>query len=595
MSDSDISKNLSLRVMQFPQHLIVQNLKNIIKLQLISTSKNTENIKLEIQSENLNVELLNNESNEFDIKPKETKIIELNLIPTADGTGKLSINAFWIKEIQYKIKVQKIRENVPSNKFSNLLEYYHFQKKDFLEKFNPTDFIIELPKDEIKRFEKLIANSSGSQSEKIIIKLSKAYLNNKQLERALITANKLSKEKKRIHLIRDMIRAYSFVDSENSIKYIEKLPDSIDKSELLKTIALDHLYTNPDLAINIASKIMDFKEKKECFIEIIQRIVQEKPEVTLEISKFIQLESDLHTKIQFNIAESYWRKGNLEKSKEVLVRIAYLVKEKSDSDNYRFLRDAIYGLAEIDSPITAHNIIESINNQKLKERVAKDLFNDLYFLVEEIKTKIESKLINSFQHFLNTYSSNVNESIINFARKGGNLSLNTLSGDTTFRNLFIFLFNLNFSIFPFFERIYSDLKMNSNQSIAYYIFPCTENLSQPEFEILNSTLKFLIASKIRISNEFNIYNLDFIPYLNKPTIILGVDSSSIKQSLQNKLSRMKNKIDIIFDDSFFAGGKSKDYLNNIFESNIFKITNLVLSYEFINNYDLFKELVLNLM
>ncbi|MBY8982805.1 MAG: hypothetical protein KGD57_07645 [Candidatus Lokiarchaeota archaeon] len=595
MSASDVSKNILLKVIQLPQNLLVPSIQNVLKMELISTSKKIENIKLEIQAENLNIEFLNNESSDIVLKPKETKIVDINLIPTADGIGKLNINAIWTKETQYKVKVQKIRENIASNRFSNILESYHFKKKDFLKKFNPTDYIIDISKDEIKRLEKTLDNHSDSETERNIITLSKAYLSNKQLERALITANRLSNDKKRLSFIKDIIRAYAFVDSQYTLKYIDRLDKKINISEMLKTIALDEVYKNPDMAINIASRIEDLKQKEECFIEIIEKIVQKKPEVTIELLKYIKLDVDTYLKIMLNIVESYWRMGNLDKTKEILLRIIYFVKDKSNSSNYKFIRDAIYGMAELFSPKIADNIIESIENQKLKEKVAKDLFNDIYFLVEEIKTKIETKLINSFQYHLNTYASNLNEYIINFARKGGNLSLNTLSGDTSFKNLFISLFNFNFSIFPIFEKLYSDLKINSNQSIAYYIFPSTENLNQAEFEIISTTLNFLIKSKIRNTNQFNIYNLDFIPYLGKPTIIIGTENSSIKQWVENKLSKLKRKIDLIIDDSFFAGGKSKDQLASIFESNIFKITNLVLSYEFINDYSVFKELVQSLI
>ena len=75
----------------------------------------------------------------------------------------------------------------------------------------------------------------------------------------------------------------------------------------------------------------------------------------------------------FNIAESYWHLGNLEQTKDILLRIIYFVKDKHNSSNYKFIRDAIYGLGEIYAPNIADNLINSIEDQKLKEKIAKEL------------------------------------------------------------------------------------------------------------------------------------------------------------------------------------------------------------------------------
>ena len=59
--------------------------------------------------------------------------------------------------------------------------------------------------------------------------------------------------------------------------------------------------------------------------------------------------------------------------------------------------------------------------------------------------------------------------------------------------------------------------------------------------------------------------------------------------------KVKNEINIIIDDDFFKGGKTVESLNSIFYGNNFKIVNLILSYEFINDYDIFKTFVQSLI
>ena len=49
------------------------------------------------------------------------------------------------------------------------------------------------------------------------------------------------------------------------------------------------------------------------------------------------------------------------------------------------------------------------------------------------------------------------------------------------------------------------------------------------------------------------------------------------------------------DDSFFAGGASLENLKGIFPQNKCKVLNMVLSYEFINNYDFLRAVINSLL
>ena len=99
--------------------------------------------------------------------------------------------------------------------------------------------------------------------------------------------------------------------------------------------------------------------------------------------------------------------------------------------------DAIHGIAEIENPVAAHSIIEGMSEQAQKERITKDLFDIIYELVDEIRTKIESELIFSQYFLLNTYISNINKEIKSFSGIGGNVSNNILLGDFNFKLVFI--------------------------------------------------------------------------------------------------------------------------------------------------------------
>lgn len=268
--------------------------------------------------------------------------------------------------------------------------------------------------------------------------------------------------------------------------------------------------------------------------------------------------------------------------------------KKIKKNSYEFLKDAIWGLAEIHSPQTADTIIKSIPSQELKEKVAKDLFSVIYEMVDEVKTKVEATLVSSQYYILNTYVSTINENLKNFSLIGGNVSNNILTKDFNFNVALLSLFSFDFSIFPILDRVYNDLKYNLNKSIAYYILPSKENYNENELSVLNYTLNLFFSNLAKSSSQVFIYNLDFIPYLGKPTIIISSEQN-VFDYINSKIKKIEDSVNLIIDDSLFKGGKIVENLNQNFPSPKCKIINLVLSYEFINDYNLFKAFIQSLI
>ncbi|KKM21720.1 hypothetical protein LCGC14_1632560, partial [marine sediment metagenome] len=135
---------------------------------------------------------------------------------------------------------------------------------------------------------------------------------------------------------------------------------------------------------------------------------------------------------------------------------------------------------------------------------------------------------------------------------------------------------------------------NQNKSFAYYIFPSKDNYDENEEKILRNTLRQFFKNVINTHSQGLIFNLDFIPYLGKPTIIIS-SIPEINEILYTKIKKIGDGVNIIIDDSVFKEGKIYKSLQNIFPSNATRIVNLVLSYEFINDYNLFKTVLLSLL
>ncbi len=77
--------------------------------------------------------------------------------------------------------------------------------------------------------------------------------------------------------------------------------------------------------------------------------------------------------------------------------------------------------------------------------------------------------------------------------------------------------------------------------------------------------------------------------MGKPTIILSTQNSQlITSKIQDKLA---DRVKLIVDNDLFEGGKAKEFLDRVFSSNNITIINLILSYEFINDYDILKAFI----
>ncbi|MHA1194175.1 MAG: hypothetical protein ACTSP9_18125, partial [Promethearchaeota archaeon] len=217
-----------------------------------------------------------------------------------------------------------------------------------------------------------------------------------------------------------------------------------------------------------------------------------------------------------------------------------------------------------------------------------DVFDEIYVMVDEIKTKIEPTVVFSQYYSLNVLTSKSSKEIRDFSFVGGNVSNNVLMDDFNFNFTFITLFSLDFSIFPFIDRVYNDLKNNSHKSFAYYLYPSISNHNEEELQIMQSTLtQFFPINKMK--GPITMFNLDFIPYLGKPTIILSTQNSQlISSKIQKKLG---DRVKLIVDNDLFEGGKVKEFLERVFHSNNITVINLILSYEFINDYNILKAFV----
>ncbi|MFW9999603.1 MAG: hypothetical protein ACFE9Q_00100 [Candidatus Hodarchaeota archaeon] len=611
MSSAD--KIISLNITKFPQHLLIPGIDNEISIQAMNYSSKTENYKFDFEGENLNISL---ESEVFkdnvEFKAGETKKLNLNLEPTADGYGKFTIKVYWLKMVEYTVKEQKVREAIQTSKINKIFDKQEFKIKETIKELNSEDFIIEMSEKVIKQAEKQLSSltkeyksseslemSKSELLEKInayIKQIAKGYLSINNPQKALKLALMLSNKNEQRDFYLNLIRAYAFKNLEATLQIIKNLPDLEKRQEILKVLALDQVLINQEEAIKIANLINNPSIKENLLINVFGQIIELEPLLALKLID--QIDSViLKTKILFNIANKLRKQG----VKSELINVINLIIKTLlkilvaglDKSIYKMFKNAIYALAETDSPSSANSIIEHIPIQEVKDKITKDLYNEIYIMVDEIKTRFESVLAFSQYFLLNTYVSNITNDIKDFSLTGGNVSNNILVNDFNFNIVFLSLFGFDFSTFPILDRVYNDLKYTLNKSIAYYTFPSKNNYNQDEFRVLRSSLRKFFKNFENIPGQISIFNLDFIPYLGKPTVIISQESD-VDDMVFSKIKKVGETINLIADGSTFNGGKISDELRQIFPSNKCRVINLILSYEFVNDYNSFKTLIQSL-
>jgi len=619
MSNADPNHIISISVTKFPQNLLIPDVENSVSFQVINQSDKDEHFKFVFEGENLEIDVKPIEFlDEILFKSGETKNIDLLLKPTTNGFGKLTVNAYWMKLVEIIVKVQKVRDSISSSRIRQILKNKQFLQSVKRDSFNPKDFIITSSKNDIKKIEKQIQESTvnstelqnnsppSSPKEEIdtnLTLLAKSYLSIGEFYKALESSLQLNNEGKKLELYYNLIRANATLNLDSSLQVVEKLTDLSKRNQIAKSIALDYVNINPDQVSKILSFIEEGSIKENAIFEVIFMSLEKDSSLALKFTELIKDEI-VKIKILFNIIKKIHENKNNSLILEIINQIDEIILKSSrinlsteqnyNSPAYEYFKETICILAELDCPEAADKVIEGLSSEKLKKTVAKDLFNEIYKLVDEKQSKVEP--IGEFSQFflINTYTSQITRQVSEFSLIGGNASSNILEGNFNFNIALISLFSFDFSIFPIIDRVYSEINHNSKKSIAYYIYPSINDHNQEELKTIQTTLKKFFQPE-SIKNRVTVFNLDFIPYLGKPTVILSSISDDLNAINSKIVKALGDRVNVIIDNDLFKGGKTVESLSSIFYGSNFKIVNLILSYEFINDYDIFKTFVQSLI
>ena len=614
MTSSNQSNAISLAISQFPQNLLIPNIDNKVSLEIVCNVDKEADFKFEFKGENIDIQVFPEEFNEnIKLKKNETRKIDLKLTPKSDGYGKLIINIYWLKVVEYKEKVQKIRTKISRSNIDKILSKFQILNNKVIDQFNHSEFIIESTKNGIKQTEKEIESllknqqqESISQNESVDIhkidnlykNLAKSYLAIGDIYKTLEIALKLSKQEEQMQFYYELIRVYAFKNLDQCLKIIKNLNDKNGRDRVLSDIALDYVDINSEEISKVLSLISNPVVRNQAIVDIVSKCYRNQFELALKLSNMIT-EELLKVKVFFNLIKELNKNKQSDQILQIVNKIDQIIKNsiqiniaenQFNNPSYSYFKDSICIIAELDCPESADKVIKSSASNEMQDRLAKDLFDLIYEMVEEVRTRVEPTVIQSQFYTLNTFISQSSNEFRDFALLGGNTSSNALMKNYDFKILFLSLFSLDFSIFPFLDRVYTDLNHNSKESIAYYIYPSINNHDQEELNVILRTLKqFFPVSNLR--KDLVIFNLDFIPYLGKPTVIFASNSRTLAHIKSKVESNLGNNATVLVDEGVFQGGDSLESIKNILGIMGAEIVNLVLSYEFLNDYNLFKTFI----
>ena len=613
MTSSSQPNAISLTISKFPQNLLIPNIDNIISLEIINNLDKEADFKFEFKGENIDIQVLPEKFNgNIKLKPNDPKKVDLKLTPKVDGNGKLIINIYWLKVVEYIEKVQKIRTTISRSKIDKILSKVQILNSKTIDTFNRNELIVETNKNDIKKTEKelqtLLENYNQQQTspqqnglininqiDALYKDLAKSFLATGDIYKALENALKLSKQEEQTQFYYDLIRVYAFKNLGQSIEIIKNLNDENRRDRVLAEIAIDYIDLKPEEVSKIVSLINTTSLRDQAITDIVSKCYTNQFDLALNLSHMIT-DDLLKIKVLFNLMKELNKSKRNDQILQLVKTIDQIIKNSTqlnvtenqfNNQAYSFFKDTICFIAELDCPETADKAIKNIQNQEVQEKLSKDLFDLIYEMVDEKRTRIEPTVIQSQFYTLNTYISQLSNELQQFALLGGNTSSNALMKQFDFNVLFLSLFSLNFSIFPFLDRAYNDLQQTHKNSIAYYIHPSINNLDQEELTVIQRTLKqFFPVSNLK--TDLRIFNLDFIPYLGKPTVIFASNSRVLAQIRKKVENKIGEKATILVDEGVFQDGASLEPIKNTIGAMGADIINLVLSYEFLNDYNLFK-------
>ncbi|MHA1562810.1 MAG: hypothetical protein ACTSPA_11870 [Promethearchaeota archaeon] len=241
-------------------------------------------------------------------------------------------------------------------------------------------------------------------------------------------------------------------------------------------------------------------------------------------------------------------------------------------------------LAYLTDPQSVYDLIDGFDSRDEKSLLIEQLQEYLKIKVQTKKIKLESQEINKLYFTFTAISKKITPELNYLVDLKGNISSNLIEGNLTSNIIVICPFKFDFPIFMNIQRCYVELLQESQKTFGFLLFPSKENFNEKELKHFTNILNNYIKNQTKQhTSPFVVINLDLIPYFSKPTIFLGDNGDPLVKDIYSKLKGNFNA-----DVNLMLNGKSFTDLQNILKEPNFRVCNVILTYNFLNEIRLFK-------
>ncbi len=584
----------SISLSNFPQKILLGNHTYHFKFICQNLLNKTEKFYFKIQADNLNIINISEFSKGLTFNPNEEKEKILDVIPNGDGSSKINLDVFCQKKggnstnslkIKNSIKIDEIQP-ILNGKELNYLDLEQIQSN--MQKSINLDGLNSISKEDAMKKIRDLSQSLGDERIKSIILIAKQVIS-QDIIYCYEILNLIPDLEKKFDAFSQVIPIGIYYNINATLNQVMKITNSTLKNELLQKIAYSIFNSEPNNSIMVLSYIDDLEYRDDSLINLIFNNSKLDPKTILDfLNNITSIEKKLKISLDFC---KIWKENYAENAANTLKTIIH----NSITHNFTDLMSkSVYLLAFILNPQLAHDFIKSFNKNPNLIAMQPNLDN---ILKDKSEDQIDINNINIVAQIFYVFpclSNKIPPSIEFLERIKGNMSINLLEQGTLSNICILSPFKNDFSIFMNLQTAYFQIEKELKKKFSYIIFPVENGIKENDFKHLNGIInQYITKSKGKRKNPYYIILLDFIPYLEKPTIIFSNNENF--ENIKNKFHKKKSLFDIYVDDSFFKEGEiSKQLKANISDSKI-KIISVVLNYNFLKEFNLLKNFLTSII
>ncbi len=398
--------------------------------------------------------------------------------------------------------------------------------------------------------------------------------------------SQIKNEETRNTWLEHMIPTGILLDYQSTLSVVMDMDDE-KKNKYFEMLAYATGPVNPNDAIMIALNLEDVEKRDQIIKDILFKALDTNPDIAFNAIYQINNEK-FQRKVLFELIK---RTSAIDKEKAIN-SLKSLIDNILSGANQEFIKNCMIFLAHLTSPQSVYDLIEKFDDSQ-KKIIQDQLKEHLKVQVEETRTKIVPEVVTNTFFQIPTIVNDITKSIEDLIEKGGMISPNLLANSHQTDILIVAPFKYNFPVGMSFFQSYLQILQERQKIFSYIVYPSEDLTNQVEKDHLFRIITDLIrknSNVLRIPTKVILF--DLIPYLSKPTVLLGngkEDNTEGIQQLERSLDGvLQDHANIKINNTSFIRGQLLNEIKSKLSNKKFQIQNIILTYNFLNQFPLLK-------